>query len=75
MTGPSGLLLLGFDLSNPSFKSMGGAKEIKNKESWIWNIILKGQIPNMSGVALKDVSSIIFCIVILLHGTSVSSYI
>jgi len=35
MTGPSGLLLLGFDLSNPSFKSMGGAKEIKNKESWI----------------------------------------
>ncbi len=35
MTGPSGLLLLGFDLYNPSFMSMGGAKEIRNKESWI----------------------------------------
>jgi hypothetical protein len=73
MTSPSGLLLLGFfDLYNPSFMSMGGAKEIRSKEAWIWKVMLKGQIPNMSGVALKDVSSTLFCIVILLHGTSVS---
>jgi hypothetical protein len=28
--------------------------------------------PNMSGVALKDVSSTLFCIAILLHDTSIS---
>jgi hypothetical protein len=72
MIGASVLLLLGFHLYNPSFMSMGGAKEIRNKESWIWKIMLKGQIPNMSGVALKDVSSTLFCIAILLHDTSIS---
>jgi len=35
MIGASGLLLLGFHLYNPGFMSMGGAKEIRNKESSI----------------------------------------
>jgi hypothetical protein len=46
-----GLLLIGSDFYNPSIMYMGGACETwKWAKSWMWEILLQGQVPSM-GVA------------------------